>query len=195
MVRAAEAKRAAIVEAAAEQFHHGGIQGTALADVARAAAVAPGNMFTYFRTKDALSEAVAERWTNRVTEIVGGLDAATPDPLARIRLFLDRSRDHAPAYAERGCPLAMLSRDFRQLSLAAGPAAEPFRVLAGWLTDQLQAAADPRAERHARFLLATLQGAFVLAHAEGDTGQVEEMVEELQHWLGALGLGKAVPTA
>jgi AcrR family transcriptional regulator len=190
LARAAEARRAAIVEAAAVQFHHGGIQGTALADVARAASVAPGNMFTYFKTKDELSRAVAKRWSDRVRAILAEVDSASADPATRIRLFVARSRGNAPAYAEQGCPLAMLSRDFRQLALAPEPAAEPFRILTAWLADAFAAAGDAKPAQHATFLVAGLQGAFLLAHAEGQPTLVEDVADDLLAWVDGLGLGK-----
>ena len=177
-------RRQALVSAAAEGFHRHGMQGTALADVARAADVAPGNMFTYFRTKDALSQAVGEHLVERIRGMTAELDSISADPLTRVRLLLNRSADNGAHYAELGCPLASLARDVRQMRSSAVDAAAPFRVLIAWVTEQMAAAGDRQAERHALFLVAAMQGAFVLAHAEERTATIDAVTAMLDEWLG-----------
>ncbi|MGZ3346649.1 MAG: TetR/AcrR family transcriptional regulator, partial [Caulobacteraceae bacterium] len=55
-------KRDRLVEAAADLAHRRGFRETSLAAIAEAAGVPLGNVYYYFKTKDALAEALIERW-------------------------------------------------------------------------------------------------------------------------------------
>jgi len=177
------ARRQRLVNAAADQFHRGGLHATALADVARAAEVPPGNMFYYFRTKDALSQAVVTDWTERVERSLVEIDAQSGEPRHRLALFLDRLESRGPTYALHGCPLAGLARDLRQQAIDPVLAAAPFERLLGWLEAQLATAGDREPTVHARFILAAIQGAYVLAHASGEAAVVGDVRRCIDAWL------------
>lgn len=176
-------RRERLVSAASEQFHRRGLTATALADVARAAAVPPGNMFYYFRTKDALAQAVVTDWADRTRQSLAAIDAASADPRERLTLFLDRAEGRGPRYAEHGCPLVGLARDLRQVASDPALASAPLRLLTEWVRAQLELADDPAAAPHATFLIAAIQGAFVLAHASGEAAVVGDVRRCLADWL------------
>lgn len=176
-------RRARLVRAASEQFHRHGVNATALADVARSASIPPGNMFYYFRTKDALAEAVVGDWVERIAAGLAEFDAESDDPRERLRSFLDRAEGRGPVYAEWGCPLAGIARDLRQLSVAPQQAAAPLRLLIDWVARQLAAAGDAEALVHAQFVVAAIQGSFVLAHASGEAAVVSEVRRCLDAWI------------
>jgi TetR/AcrR family transcriptional regulator, fatty acid metabolism regulator protein len=93
-------KRRAILHAAVRVFAEKGYQGCRIADVARAAHVAYGLVYHYFRNKDELLESVfAEQWTiliNAIRAIDEGPGTA-PEKLAGIFGFVFDVYKTAPA--------------------------------------------------------------------------------------------------
>lgn len=183
----AEVRRERLVKAAAEQFHRHGVSATALAEVARAAAVPPGNMFYYFRTKESLARAVVDALVERVDAMLAEIDGCTSAPSERVGMLLDRAAGRGEAYAALGCPLAGIARDLRQLNDDPELAARPLQRLTSWVETQLSQAGDLAAKGHALFVVAALQGAFVLAHAAADPSIVAEVRRCLDEWLEASG--------
>src|SRR5688500_6033719 len=95
-------KRDVLLRAAIETFAARGYFNAQVADVARAAGLAAGTVYLYFRSKDDLLVSIFERtMTDAIAEGRRGI-AALPDPAARLhgiaRLHLDRlGRDRALA--------------------------------------------------------------------------------------------------
>ncbi|MEM9300469.1 MAG: TetR/AcrR family transcriptional regulator [Pseudomonadota bacterium] len=63
-----EAREEVILDAARKVFRDGGYAGAKMSDIARAAAVAEGTLYLYFKNKDALLEAVIERFYDDLTD-------------------------------------------------------------------------------------------------------------------------------
>lgn len=194
MGRPATDKRQRLVAAAIEQFHVKGVGGTSLADVARGADIPAGNVFYYFKTKDDLVRAVADRWCGLLSGYLQELDG-NGDPMQRIEGFIDQACVLGDMYVALSCPLAGLTRDLRQGggSLAA-EAARIYAVQVAWLEGQFAAGGfshgDARA--HTRFLMAGHHGAILLAHAQGDRALIEAEAESLKRWLWGLSRGEVV---
>lgn len=95
-------KRDALLRAAIDTFAARGFFNAQVADVARAAGVAAGTVYLYFRSKDDLLVSIFERtMTDAIADGRRGI-AALPDPAARLRgiarLHLERlGRDRALA--------------------------------------------------------------------------------------------------
>lgn len=191
MGRPATDKRHRLVMAAIEQFHTKGISGTSLADVARAAEIPTGNVFYYFKTKDDLVRAVADRWCSLLSGYLQEL-SGTNDPMLRIEGFINQACVLGDMYVTLGCPLAGLTRDLRQEggSLAA-EAARIYAVQASWLESQFAASGFScgNARAHTRFLMAGYYGAILLAHAQGDRALIEAEAGGLKRWLQGLQRG------
>src|SRR5215813_9892197 len=96
------AKRDAILRAAIDVFAERGYFNAQVADVARAAGVAAGTVYLYFRSKDDLLVSIFERTMQEsIAECKSALDGIE-DPIARLRkiahLHLERlGRDRALA--------------------------------------------------------------------------------------------------
>ena len=112
---------------------------------------------------------------------------AVPDPMARLRAFLDRAGANRAFYVESGCPLAGLSRDLLLREERPVLANRAHALQIAWLETQFAATglAPDVARRRALFLLSGLQGSFVLGHAASDDGVIADVVADLKRWLDA----------
>lgn len=161
-------KRDLLVEAAAKRFHRSGMASSSIAEVANDAGIPPGNVYYYFRTKDSLAAAVQEYWERRTADALDEIDARYGNAKARIDDFLDRSERNAPLYSETGCPIAALSRDFRNGGSTLQPmAGRIFANQAEWLRKQFAQMGLPEREQAgaAWVILTLIQGGIGLAHA------------------------------
>jgi AcrR family transcriptional regulator len=191
MPRPATDKRERLVVAAAEHFHQQGYPNTSLADVAKAAGIAPGNVFYYFKTKDELAKAVIDTWVERLTGYMAQWEVEANRWL-RLERFVDQAVVLSDMYVALGCPLAGLTRDLRH----AGPnlRAEVPRVYAvqyEWLRSQFRdlGFTPDEVEAHTRLLMASMHGAILLAYAQGDSGLIVCGVAGLRDWLRGLQKG------
>lgn len=183
--RPATDKRERLIAAAIDSFHRQGFANTSIAEVARKAEIAPGNVFYYFRTKEDLAAAVVERWTELVSGYVGQL-SAEPDPWRRIELFIEQAGLLRQMYVSLGCPLAAITRDVRQDAPTLAVQAEGvYAVQFRWLEAQFMSASlgADEARLHSRFLMATYHGAIGLAYAQNDETLITDVVDALKSWL------------
>ncbi|WP_309602547.1 TetR family transcriptional regulator [Sphingomonas sp.] len=175
MGRPATAKKDRLIDAAMVRFHHDGVIGASLATVARDADVAPGNVYYYFQSKEALTEAVIARWCDRVIALLARHEEPR-DPLDRVRSYLSGACDRRFSYTDHGCPLAAI----------ASHNARPLELIRAWLTDQFAQVDPAPAQARADFCMASLQGSFALAHAAGDPAIIARNIAQLRDWIDSL---------
>lgn len=188
MGRPATDKKQRLVEAAMRRFHHDGVAGSSLAAVAGDAAVPPGNVYYYFRSKDALTEGVIGYWCAWVSDHLERLDA-DPDPRGRLRAFVAAAGQRRQGYADFGCPLAALTSDLRKAPPAlSADSRRPLAILRAWIEAQFaELDGAGSAGGHADFCLAGLQGSFALAHTTGDPETVSRTVDRMLAWIDTIG--------
>ena len=180
--------------AATRLIHVHGYNATALDDVLRESGVGKGNFYHHFKSKEDLGYAILD-------QIVAGFLERTLEPcfadaeaapLGQIRCFLDRV---VQAQRERncvgGCVMGNLASELSDVH-------EGFRTrlatlftawqdrLASALESarrrgELVSAADPTTV--ARFVVASLEGAILLAKVSKDVGVMEQCVAELKRYL------------
>ena len=175
MGRPATAKKDRLIDAAMVRFHHDGVASSSLATVARDADVPPGNVYYYFQTKDALAEAVIDRWCERVADSLA-IHQSHPDPLDRVRSFIASAGDHRQSYTDHGCPLAAL----------ATHSGRPLDLIRAWLAEQFAVFDPAAATAQADFCFASLQGSFALAQAADDPTIIAHVVAHLHDWIDGL---------
>jgi AcrR family transcriptional regulator len=180
-------KRTRLIEAAADLAHRRGFRETSLAEIAEAAQVPLGNVYYYFKSKDALAEALIERWLQEMRAARAAWDAAG-GPVERLEACIDVATNGREAVARSGSPIGGLCTE---LGKTEGPLALKARVLfreqLDWIEAQLRAlGAEAEAPALAVHLLAGLQGASVLAHAQGDPALVVYEAEMLKAWVRRL---------
>lgn len=89
--------RSLLVDAAARVFAQKGVGGTAIHEIAAEAGVANGTFYNYFRTREELADAVAERLAGQLHAAIGESYRDVDDPAERTaigcRRFMDRALD------------------------------------------------------------------------------------------------------
>ena len=87
-----EERRTQLIETARRLFETHGVQATSVSDIVKAAGVAQGTFYWYFKSKDEALEAVVQAYTDEICERVNSLAHAPElralDKLARMRDLL-----------------------------------------------------------------------------------------------------------
>jgi TetR/AcrR family transcriptional repressor of nem operon len=183
-----------ILEVATRLVAAQGYHRTALDDVLRESGTGKGNFYHYFRSKEDLGYAILDRLLERLEARTLGpiFRSGHEAPLAQIEAFLD-----ALLAAQRarncmgGCPLGNLAAEladahegFRR-RLAQG--FERWRECLGGALARAQAAGtlapDVEPDGLARFLVAGIEGAILLAKVQKDIRIMEGCVTELRRHL------------
>jgi TetR/AcrR family fatty acid metabolism transcriptional regulator len=188
-------KRRAILHAAVRVFAEKGYHGCRIADVARAADVAYGLVYHYFRNKEELLESVfAEQWAiliNALKAIDGGPGTA-PEKIAAIFSFVCDVYKTAPA------PVRVLILEVTRTphALRAGSTRETFELALGLVADivrQGQAKGEVRPDLDPAIAAASLLGALELAVSGMVIGLVpagsEEQIDRVKRHATELVLG------
>src|SRR3989304_6653253 len=100
-------KRIRLIEAAKVLIHQQGFNLTTLADIAKAADVPLGNVYYYFKTKEAILEAVLQKrskeWENLFTEW-----EQNPDSKERLQALVQYFANQSEKLRQFGCVIGSL---------------------------------------------------------------------------------------
>jgi TetR/AcrR family transcriptional repressor of nem operon len=186
--------REAIISVATRLIHVHGYNATSLDDVLRESGVGKGNFYYHFKSKEDLGYAILDKIVDGFLErtlepCFADVEAA---PLGQIRCFLDRVLQ---AQRERncvgGCVMGNLASELSDIH-------EGFRtrlatLFTAWqarLASALESArrrgqltGAPEPETLARFVVASLEGAILLAKVSKDIRVMEQCVAELKRYL------------
>lgn len=177
-------KRERLTAAARRLIHATGYAQTTLADIAKDAEVPLGNVYYYFKTKDALALAVIEAQMQEFAQLTQELDRLA-DPWARMDGFLSMLVIESESIASHGCPVGGLCTELNKHgSQLAKQANGLVRSQLDWLTRQFQHMGHSEdAAELALQLLAQLQGATVLAHVFRDANLYTRQIASAKSWL------------
>lgn len=177
-------KRIRLIEAAKVLIHQQGFNLTTLADIAQEADVPLGNVYYYFKTKEAIGEAVIEKRAAEYAEMLSRLDEIA-DPASRLRAFVDTSVEELELIARYGCPVGGLCQELgKQGGSLADQAAKLLHDILQWSETQFRALgfAD-RAPEYALNLVSSIQGMHLLTHTFKDPKLAKRQTETLLSWL------------
>jgi len=184
-------KRRKLAAAAAGVLHRQGVERTTLADIAHEADVPVGNVYYYFKTKDALVEAALAEHAAHLAELTGRLDRLA-DPRDRLKGLVEAWISQSDVAVRYGCPTGTLAveldkREEGTLDLAA---AQVIRELLDWAESQFRALgmSDPRGL--AVTLVSGYQGMSLLANALRDPEIMTGEGARLLGWLDSLTSGE-----
>jgi len=180
-------KRMRLIIAAMVLIHQKGFNLTTLADIAEMAEVPLGNVYYYFKTKEAIGIAVIEKraaeWSERLA-----LWNENSDPLARLISMLRYGLEDLDMIAHYGCPIGGLCQE---LGKQGGPlsdlAAKLVHDVLLWSQEQFKALGfSDKAADLALNLISSMQGVYLLTHTFKDPKLTVRQTEELQSWLEGL---------
>lgn len=177
-------KRVRLIEAAKLLIHQQGFNLTTLADIAQEADVPLGNVYYYFKTKEAIGIAVIEKraaeWSERLASW-----SEVSDPLARLMTLVKYSLENIELTARFGCPIGGLCQE---LGKQGGPlsdlAAKLLHDVLQWSEEQFRALglADKAAGLSLN-LISSIQGMYLLTHTFKDPKLAQRHCDELKSWL------------
>jgi len=185
---AAADKRSELVRAATQLLHEHGFQRTTLADVAGAAEVPLGNVYYYFKTKDALAEAVIAFHEGALRERFAAWTSAHREPRIRLRCLVRAPLDSGDRIIQFGCPHGSLCQELEKLGPDAPLAKAGARLLAvyiDWAERQLLEHGCRRREAQALAteLVAAIQGTMLVAHTMRSRELLARQLRRIERWL------------
>ena len=183
-------KRFELVRAASHLLHEQGFYRTTLADVAGRAAIPLGNVYYYFRTKEALAEAVVHGHVSALEAHLAGFVVAHVDPRKRLRALVLGPLGYVDLVVRFGCPHGSLCQELDKLSSdspLARAAARLLGVYIEWANTQFRALGfAPRdARSRAQDLVGSIQGAMLIAHTMRSRATLERQLHRLERSLAA----------
>lgn len=184
-------KRVRLIEAAKSLMHEQGFNLTTLADIAQEAEVPLGNVYYYFKTKEAIGEAVID---NRIKELHERLFAwdKLPNVTDRLLAMLHHEVEQAELIARFGCPIGGLCQELaKQGGSLADAAAKLLNDTIEWVEKQFkEAGLGEKAKMTALEFVGEIQGMCLLTNTFKDPKLMMTLTETLEAWLKNL-IGQA----
>ncbi|MDB6096920.1 MAG: TetR family transcriptional regulator [Francisellaceae bacterium] len=177
-------KRIRLIEAAKVLIHQQGFNLTTLAHIAHEADVPLGNVYYYFKTKEAIGEAVIEKRAQEYTEYFNRLNE-NPDPRERLLGLIQFTAEDLELTARYGCPVGGLCQELgKQGGSLADQAAKLLHDVLEWTETQLKALGlGEKSADIALNLLSSIQGMHLLTHTFKDPKLSIRQCKWLQEWL------------
>ena len=188
--------REKLVDAAVGLMLERGYEATGVEDICKAAKVTKGSFFHYFDNKEALGKAALERFSATMK----GKFAAAPqlkkeDPLDRLLALTDVVASFTKdPLATKGCLIGTFTQEIAATHDGLRRVCEEsFADSAGHLKSELDAAVAKHRPREkvdtrttADYIIATIQGALILAKARKDPRPVVDAMGHLKRYLAGL---------
>jgi TetR/AcrR family transcriptional repressor of nem operon len=183
-------KRVRLIEAAKVLIHQKGFNQTTLADIAQEADVPLGNVYYYFKTKEAIGEAVIEKRASEFAEFFVQLDDHS-DARSRLLALLNFNAEELELTARYGCSVGGLCQELgKQGGSLADQVAKLLHDLLNWSETQFRSLGfGDKAADLALHLVSGIQGAFLLTHTFRDPKLALRQAKMLQEWLEKLTSG------
>ena len=167
---ARSAKAEEILDVAERMARTGGYNGFSFREIAKEVGIKSASVHYHFPGKEELGVAVARRYTDRFLGGLGAPDAAGAEPEALLKRFVAAYRS---SLVDDGlmCLCGMFGAEIAYLPEAVGQEAKHFfEANAAWLETVLRRKGESEAEarRGALAMIATLEGALILARSLGE---------------------------
>ncbi len=180
-------KRVRLIEAAKVLIHRQGFNLTTLADIAQEADVPLGNVYYYFKTKEAIGEAVIEKRAGEIAEYLTKLEENS-DPRARLLSLLHINTEELELIARYGCSVGGLCQELgKQGGSLADQAAKLLHDLLTWSETQFKSLGfGEKSYDLALNLVSNIQGMYLLTHTFKDPKLAIRQAKTIQDWLEKL---------
>jgi AcrR family transcriptional regulator len=178
-------KREALIDAAASLAHRHGFAATTLAMVAETSGVPLGNVYYYFKTKEALADAVLERRVAELDETLARCSAES-GPAEQLCELLETLRLSAEVVAASGCALGRISQDSCEDERHCREL--PLSKMQAWAEGRMKSLglSGARARDAALHFVAALQGASLLTWIHHDPKILRTETKTLESWIRSL---------
>jgi len=163
-----------------------GFWSTSFAGICQKAGINRGNFYYYFKTKEALLNAVIERRLEIVAANLAAIEKTHDDPRRRVLGYVDNLMQKADVYSQFGCPVGSLVVELAKRSPAHVPTlARAFDRTIDWLEAQFAQFADGPRDK-AMHVHQIFQGAIVQAAAWRSSAPLELARRHLAGWVNSL---------
>ncbi|MEY3182594.1 MAG: hypothetical protein RLZ35_579 [Pseudomonadota bacterium] len=180
-------KRIRLIEAAMVLIHQHGFNLTTLAYIAQEADVPLGNVYYYFKTKEAIGEAVIERHASWYAERLSKLNDIA-EPMMRLFAFMESTPEELDRTARYGCAIGGLCQELgKQGGSLADQAAKLLHDVVEWSATQFRALGFGDASHDlATHYIAAIQGMYLLTHTFKDPKIAHRESGVIKAWLKQL---------
>lgn len=177
-------KRQRLIKAAKSLIRKQGFHLTTLADIAQEADVPLGNVYYYFKTKEAIGEAVIESRARELAESMAKWEENT-DPRDRLFAFVQEEVNTAEETARSGCPMGGLCQELaKQGGQLSDAAAKLMSDTIDWAEKQFSALGFGAASRDlANQYIALIQGTALLTNTFKEPKMLVNLSAAIRSWL------------
>jgi len=181
-------KRKRLIEAAQSLIHQQGFNQTTLAQIAQKANVPLGNVYYYYKSKEAIGEGVLDEYIQWFSDMAAQWERES-DPKKRLYKMLDMVDGMAETLAEYGCPIGSLAQELDKARLTLTNKVD--RILKNqidWVAAQfrLSGVAEEDATDLGMQFIAMLQGTLLLAQSLHDSEVVTRQVRRIKAWVDSV---------
>lgn len=180
-------KRERLIQAADKLIYEQTFHTTTLADIAKLAEVPLGNVYYYFKTKEAIMDAVLQTRMQEWRELFQQWEQI-PEVKDRLIALLHYNTDQSETLARFGCAIGSLCQELgKQGGILANTASKLMSDILKWVETQFEALGKgDRAPQLATYFLAGIQGMNLLTLTFKEPKFMERQSETLTNWLKAV---------
>jgi TetR/AcrR family transcriptional regulator, transcriptional repressor for nem operon len=181
-------KRDRLVEAADKLIYEQTFHTTTLADIAKEADVPLGNVYYYFKTKDAIMEAVLQKRSAEWRELFVQWEAM-PEVRERLSALMHHMVDQSETLSRFGCIVGSLCQELgKQGGTIASGASKLMSGIMAWVKSQFEllGKGDEASTKLAEQLISRIQGASLLTLTFREPDYIRRQSQDMEQWLASL---------
>lgn len=180
-------KRERLIQTAVNLVYQQGFHQTTLADIAQQAQVPLGTVYYFFKTKEAIGQALVDQYLRNYQDALRQWDN-DPNPKARLEACVQLMLGDGLRLSQSGCPIGTLCSELhKQGGPLARQASGIFGELLAWLEAQFQALGKGEESSNlAVHLLSAMEGATLLTQSFHTPEYIEREAEQLAQWIRSL---------
>jgi AcrR family transcriptional regulator len=180
-------KRERLIQAADKLIYEQTFHTTTLADIAKLADVPLGNVYYYFKTKEAIMDAVLQKRMNEWRSLFQQWEQI-PDIKERLSALLAHNATESETLARFGCVIGSLCQELgKQGGILANAASKLMSDILKWIESQFQELGKgERSAQLATYFLSGIQGMNLLTLTFKEPKFMERQSKSLQEWLATV---------
>lgn len=180
-------KRERLIQAADKLIYEQTFHTTTLADIAKLAEVPLGNVYYYFKTKEAIMDAVLQTRMLEWRDLFQQWEQL-PEIKDRLLALLQHNSTQSETLARFGCVIGSLCQELgKQGGILANAASKLMSDILKWVESQFQAMGKgERSAQLASYFLAGIQGMNLLTLTFKEPKFMERQSVTLENWLATV---------